>query len=204
MKLMLMRVLSRIYLGLHNSYLNTRFQHLVSQGRVVVGRHTYGIPTVHAWPDESKLIIGSFTSIAVGVNILLGGNHPTNWISTFPLRIKLNIPGAWKDGMPASKGNVVIGSDVWIGYGTTILSGVHIGDGAVISAGSLIVENVPPYAIVGGVPGKIIRMRFPGKEVEQLTQIAWWYWDDDAIVKATTLLSSGELDSFINKFGIPK
>ncbi|WLT31329.1 CatB-related O-acetyltransferase [Geothrix sp. PMB-07] len=149
------------------------------------------------------MIIGNYTSIADEVHILLGGDHPTHWVSTFPLRIKLGLPGAGRDGTPSTKGDVVIGSDVWIGLGVTILSGVHIGDGAIIMARSVIVKDVEPYAIVGGVPGRLVRKRFDGEDIEKLLNLKWWEWPDQQVVEATPMLSSGDIDSFLKVYASP-
>ena len=89
---------------------------------------------------------------------------------------------------------------MWIGTGATILSGVDIGHGSVILAGSVVSKNVPPYAIVGGVPGKIIKYRFSSEEIERLLSIKWWNWSDDKIVENIKLLNGSNISSFIKKF----
>ena len=106
---------------------------------------------------ENKLLIGRYCSIAPEVHFLLDGEHPYNCISTYPFKTRY-ING--EEDFSSSKGNIVLEDDVWIGYRTTILSGVHIGQGAIIAAGSVVVKDVPPYAIVGGVPASIIKYRF--------------------------------------------
>src|SRR5690606_7035373 len=100
--------------------------------------------------SESKVKIGKYCSIGPNVQLITGGIHPVNRISTYPFRIKFDIPGKYRDGMPYSKGDIEIGNDVWIGSNVTILSGIMVSDGAVLAAGSMVTKNVPPYAIVGG------------------------------------------------------
>ena len=123
---------------------------------VVVGKMTYG--SIHAIcfdAAKESLIIGNFCSIADEVVFLLGGGHRLDLLSTFPFRAKL-----FGDVQASTKGPIVVEDDVWIGYGATILSGVTLGKGCVIGARALVCNDVPPYAVVAGVPAKIIKFRF--------------------------------------------
>lgn len=134
-----------------------------------IGRHSYGNLTIHDFGD-GKITIGDYCSIATEVAILLGGEHRSDWITTYPFTV------LWPEahhinGHPASKGEVTIGNDVWIGYRAIILSGVTIGDGAVIGAGSVVASDIPDYAIAAGNPCKVIRMRFAQEEVSFLKQL---------------------------------
>jgi len=186
---------------LFSAYLTHQWNTLIRSGIVTVGKHTYGVPIVYTYKgNSSHLYIGAYTSITSGIKILLGGNHPMRWVSTFPFRAKLNMPGAYADGIPYSKGDVRIGADVWIGLDTVILSGVTIGDGAVIMSGSLVNQDVMPYAIAGGVPAKVIAMRFSEKIIERLLKIQWWNWDEAEIRNAVPLLSSDNVESFLQKY----
>jgi acetyltransferase-like isoleucine patch superfamily enzyme len=191
------RLLELVYTRLNSAHLVGEFQRRIREGWVEVGRHSYGTPQVHVWPNGGKLKIGHFTSIADEVHILLGGDHPTDWVTTFPLSIRLGLAGAWQDGMPSTKGDVVVGSDVWIGHGVTILSGVRIGHGAIVTARSLVVKDVEPYAIVGGIPAKEIRKRFSARDIERLLAVRWWEWPDERVSDAVALLSGPDLSAFL-------
>ena len=127
--------------------------------KVSIKTGTYGEINVIQFDrnTENKLLIGRYCSIAPEVHFLLDGEHPYNCISTYPFKTRY-ING--EEDFSSSKGNIVLEDDVWIGYRTTILSGVHIGQGAIIAAGSVVVKDVPPYAVVGGVPASIIKYRF--------------------------------------------
>ena len=127
--------------------------------KVSIKTGTYGEINVIQFDrnTENKLLIGRYCSIAPEVHFLLDGEHPYNYISTYPFKTRY-ING--EEDFSSSKGNIVLEDDVWIGYRATILSGVHIGQGAIIAAGSVVVKDVPPYAIVGGVPASIIKYRF--------------------------------------------
>lgn len=165
-----------------NRYRRRVLRQLVDTGRVEIGAHSYGIPEVRVYDnDPTRLRIGRYCSIAAEVNILLGGNHPTDRLTTFPIREKLGLPGAGTDGFPCSKGDVVIGNDVWIGFGATIVSGVHIGDGAIVAAGSVVVRSVEPYSIVAGSPAALVRKRFGDATITRLQALRWWDWDDDRV-----------------------
>lgn len=175
-----------------NRYRRRVLRQLMQSGRVIMGAHSYGIPDVRLYSgdSETRLRIGRYTSIAAEVNILLGGNHPTDRLTTFPIRHKLHLPGAGTDGFPSTKGDVVIGNDVWIGFGTTIVSGVHIGDGAIVAAGSVVVRDVEPYAIVAGSPARVIRKRFGDDVIGRLLTLRWWDWDDDLVAERVADLSA--------------
>ena len=106
---------------------------------------------VYCFPgNNSRLKVGPFCSIAHEVEIFLGGNHPVDWVSTFPFRARFGMPGAFEDGTPATRGDVVVGPDVWLAHGVTVLSGVSIGPGAVAAAGAVVTRDVAPYEIVAG------------------------------------------------------
>jgi len=163
--------------------------------RYAVGRWTYGEPEILHWGEPATLKVGAFCSFAKGVTIFLGGNHRTDWVTTFPFSVlwesAKHIPGH-----PATRGDVVIGNDVWIGDGATVLSGVHIGDGAVVGARAVVTSDVPPYGIVAGNPAQLVRTRFSADEIATLLRIAWWRWDDEKIREAMPLLLDGDISRF--------
>ena len=172
---------------------------LQRSGRVVVGRATYGVPRVVTFAhDSTRLLIGAFTSIALDVTFVLGGNHPMDRVTTYPLRIMRRLPGAGTDGYPWTKGNVHVGSDVWLGYGAVVLSGVTIGDGAIVGACSVVTSDVPAYAVVGGVPARILRYRCEERARDALLELAWWDWPDDEIERVVELLCGSDVQALIS------
>jgi len=164
------------------------------------GRYSYGKPDVRWSNRKAKLHVGKFCSIAGNVKVYLGGNHRTDWVTTYPFghtnqKIFRNYNGA---GHPSTKGDVVIGNDVWIGDNVTIMSGVTIGDGAVIANNSHVVKNVEPYCLVGGNPANLIKKRFTDDQINKLLEIKWWKWDEKKIDEFTPLLCNTDIDNFIN------
>lgn len=160
--------------------------------------------TMLSYGCKHKLIIGNFCSIARNFTVFLGGDHRINRITTYPFgHINQKIFNKFDgSGHPSSKGDVVIGNDVWVGAYSTVMSGVRIDDGAVIGANSVVTKNVPAYAIVAGNPAKIISMRFSENTIQELLKIKWWDWDDDAINEFTPLLCSENISEFIEKANI--
>ena len=167
---------------------------------LIAGKHSYGKPNILWENPNTKIIIGSFCSIADNVTIYLGGNHNINWVTTYPFgHIQKNIFTKYDGkGHPKTRGNVVIGNDVWISENVTILSGVKIGDGAVIANNSHVVKDVEPYSLVGGNPAKFIKYRFTKEQIDKLLKIKWWYWSDEKINKFTPLLCNENINNFIN------
>jgi acetyltransferase-like isoleucine patch superfamily enzyme len=177
------------------------YHQLTERGLLTLGRHTYGRPRVRVYQgSERKVTIGSFCSIAPDVEIITGGIHPLDWVSTYSFRVQWKMEGAFEDGMPRSNGDVIIGSDVWLGTGVTILSGVTIGHGSVVAAKSVVTRDVPPYSIVAGVPAKVVRHRFDPDVIDRLLEIAWWEWDDEKIRRAVPLLSSPNIQEFLRQY----
>lgn len=151
-----------------NGHNRTTIKNTFNQNLVSIGNYTYGSLYVkHYGSDNEFLSIGSFCSIAENVNFILGGNHIYENVLTYPIRANIMNQGY----EATSNGPIIIKDDVWIGFGATILSGVHIGQGAVVAAGSVVTKDVPPYAIVGGVPAKVIKYRFSQEIVDELLKI---------------------------------
>lgn len=147
--------------------------------------------------NGDKLKVGKFCSIACGAKFLFtSANHKMHSISTYPFPIFFeewgldvtNITSAWDN-----KGDIVIGNDVWIGYEAIVLSGVTIGDGAIIGTRAVVTKDVPPYTIVGGIPAKPIRKRFSDEVISKLLELQWWNWPENRIKENIDVIQSGRI-----------
>lgn len=147
---------------------------------VTCGKYTYGDLHVTDVGGEggSRLQIGDFCSIAGNVLFLLNGDHAVNRISTFPFKVHCTGETTHE---ATSKGDIVVEDDVWIGQNATVMSGVRIGQGAVVASGAVVTKDVPPYAIVGGVPAKVLRYRFAPEICEKLLKVDYSKLDDTLI-----------------------
>lgn len=167
---------------------------------IKVGKMTYGkLNIINTSPDNPELKIGNYCSIAEDVVFLLGSEHKTNTISTYPFHHH------FENKIEAfTKGNIEIGDDVWIGYGAKILSGVKIGQGAVIASSALVASDVEPYSIVGGIPAKHIKYRFSETTIKKLLQVdlvkLYDSFTKEDLDKIYSPLSDELLDDFIRKF----
>lgn len=162
-----------------------------------IGDYSYGSPIdILDLVDDVTLKIGKYCSIAAGVRILLGADHRTDWVTTYPFNI-LYSDIVKNTGHPASKGNIIIGNDVWIASGAVLLSGVTIGDGAVIGANAVVTKDVEPYSIVAGNPATFIKKRFSDQVIASLLTIKWWCWSDDEVRQAVPHLLSNDILGFI-------
>lgn len=166
----------------------------LSAAQIEIGRGT-AKPNVNDWGEGTKLKIGNFCSIASDAWILMGGEHHTEWVTTYALFYDLLTPTGFK--FSKTKGDIVIGNDVWIGSGACILSGVTIGDGAVIGARTVVAKDIPPYAIAVGNPARVIKYRFDSETIEKLLKIQWWNWSDEEIKEIAPLLLSPHIEQFI-------
>lgn len=164
--------------------------------KVEVGDYTYGYLNVQGYgPNDGRLKIGKFCSIAYRVRFILGGEHSLNTISTYPFEY-------YFDGMESgasAKGDIVIDSDVWIGDSVCVLSGSHIGQGAVIAAGAVVVGTIPPYAIAGGVPAKVIRYRFDDDTIKELLKIDYERIDKNFVNVHRDLFEANMMDENFEK-----
>ncbi|MVM28545.1 chloramphenicol acetyltransferase [Spirosoma sp. HMF4905] len=145
-----------------------------------------------------QLIIGKFCMIASGVEFIMNGaNHLVQAVSSYPFAI---FGGDWSDAMAGksypSKGNTVIGNDVWLGYRASILPGIIIGHGSIIGSYSVVTRDIPPYSIVGGNPARVIRPRFDESTIAQLLNVAWWDWPIEKITRFASRLT-GNVAEFL-------
>lgn len=154
-------------------------------------------PIFIAWP-EAKLSIGKYCSIARNVRVFLGGNHQMHHISTFPFHWRIGSREPARGG--TTKGDVVIGNDVWIGDSAVIMSGSQIGNGAVIGAYSVVAGKIPAYAVAAGNPARVRRYRFSLEVIVQLQELAWWDWPPERVAQAAEILESDDIKALI-KFG---
>lgn len=150
-----------------NKHNRTILHSLCPLNLISVGNYSYGRLKVSSMNHKSHLSIGSFCSIAGDVTFLLNAEHDISTISTYPFKVMV----MGQKAESSTKGDIIVGDDVWIGERATIMSGVHIGQGAVIAAGSVVTHNVPPYAVVGGVPAKVIKYRFSKQIIDALLKV---------------------------------
>jgi len=178
---------------------------VVTSGKIEVGDYSYyddpGDPTafeqnnvLYAYGPE-RLVIGRYCALAEGVRfVMAGANHPMVGPSTFPFGI---FGGTWAETtmdlvMSApSRGDTVVGNDVWLGYRVVVMPGVTIGDGAIVAAGSVVAADVPPYAIAGGNPARVLRMRYEPDDVARLLRAAWWDWPAQLVTEHARTIMSG-------------
>ena len=184
-------------------------KNVVKNPNIIVGDFTYYDDFEHVDNFEKnvkylfeftgdQLIIGKFCMIASDVTFIMNGaNHLSDAITTYPFAI---FGEDWSNAMEGktypTKGNTIIGNDVWIGYGATIMPGVEIGDGAIIATKSVVTKNVEPYSIVGGNPAVEIRKRFSHEEILQLLEMRWWDWPIEKITANIQNLTSNNVDIF--------
>ena len=197
-------------LELHNKLVFLR--NIITRPNIEVGDYTYYDDHDDPYNFEKnvlyhfdflgdKLIIGKFCAIASGVQFIMNGaNHEINTISTYPFAIFENGWETINEGADLRqkypyKGDTVIGNDVWIGYGCTIMPGIKIGNGVIIASRSVITKDVPDYAIIGGNPAKTIRMRYNDEIINRLLKIAWWDWSIEKITKNIRLINSTDIDA---------
>jgi acetyltransferase-like isoleucine patch superfamily enzyme len=159
------------------------------------GHKTYGAEKIEVfqWGEGAKCHIGKYCSVADKVKIFLGGDHKVNWVSTFPHKQQTG-----------TKGDIIIGNDVWLSHGVTIMSGVTIGDGAIVAANSHVVKNIEPYTICGGNPAKYIRHRFSGDVIDLLLRLKWWDLHDNQVSEIHDVLCAEpnleELKKIVEKY----
>jgi virginiamycin A acetyltransferase len=180
---------------------------LVTSPLIDVGEFTYYDDPEHPAEFETRnvlyhygperLVIGRFCALGTGVRFIMNGaNHRMDGPSTFPFPI---MGGAWAEhadliqGLPG-RGDTVVGNDVWFGYRTTVMPGVRIGHGAIVASGSVVVDDVPDYGIVGGNPARLIRTRYSTADVARLLDLAWWDWPTEHLTTHLRTVMSGSVD----------
>jgi|GEM_PF-184037 len=166
---------------------------MTSPPRVTMGRRSFFAepPDIVAYGNRSRIIVGSYSSIAKGVRLIIDADHDMRVVTT-------SIGPGY---VSQTKGDIRIGNDVWIAAFATILSGVTIGDGAVVGAAAVVARDVPPYAVVVGNPARIIKYRFDPWTIAQLLAIRWWDWPEDKVAAATDLIWSDRVAEFVGRYG---
>jgi acetyltransferase-like isoleucine patch superfamily enzyme len=169
--------------------------YFVAQHGFEIGDYSYagGPLLIRQWDKGSRLIVGRYCGIAADVEFILGGTHPLDLVTTYPVDI---LYGA--AGRSSSRGDIVIGSDVWIATGATILSGVSIGHGAIVAARAVVTKDVGPYSIVAGNPARPLRQRFDEETVRKLLELRWWELSAEQIRPLLPLLQSTAVGQFID------
>jgi len=161
-----------------------------------IGNHCYGLPQIKNIFEGARLRIGSYCSIAPNVKIYMSGIHRTDWITTYPFPA-FELDARHIKDFELSDGDVTIGNDVWLCANCVILSGITIGHGAVIANSAIVTKDVPPYAIVGGNPAKLIRWRFDEATRNALLASEWWNWPEDEVISVVDKLCSNNISDFL-------
>jgi lipopolysaccharide transport system ATP-binding protein len=189
-----------------NYFLKDNLKNEISQSLAVIGKWSYGNPKIYRWNWKNKIYIGNFCSLGPEIKIIIGGNHRTDWVSTSQLPADtFNFEDTFLNAQKIknynySKGDLHIENDVWIGGFSIIFSGVRLGNGSVVAAGSVVTKDVEPYTIVGGNPAKLIKKRFTSKQINFLNSSKWWDLDDKKIDLLSKYLLAEKVDLFIKKF----
>lgn len=185
-----------------NAYTKDTLAEHVASGHLVVGPHTYGPLVLRHWgaPGTYVCRVGDYCSIADGAQVFLGGYHRPEWVSMYPFGAfaEWRGPGVRTDHT-VGRGDVVIGSDVWLGSQCMIMAGVTIGHGAVVAARAIVSRDVPPYAIVAGNPARVVKHRFDDETIADLLAIAWWDWPEERVRQNLDLLLSSDMAAFIER-----
>lgn len=183
-------------------------KNIITRPNIIVGDYTYydDFENVHNFEKNvkyhfdfigDKLIIGKFCMIASDVRFIMNGaNHLTDAITSYPFAI---FGKDWADAMDGkaypSKGDTIIGNDVWIGFNATIMAGIKVGDGAIIATNAVVTKDVEPYTIVGGNPAKEIKKRFSKESIDTLLSLKWWDWDIEKITQNVQILTGNDIQA---------
>jgi virginiamycin A acetyltransferase len=184
-------------------------KNVVTSPQITIGDYTYYDDPIAPENFErnvlyhygnDRLIIGKFCAIATQVKFIMNGaNHKLDGISTYPFPI---FGGEWAGMMETlmnlpSRGDTIVGHDVWLGYESIVMPGVNIGNGAIVAARSVVVKDVPAYTIVGGNPAQIIKQRFSDEEIARLQETQWWDWEIDKITRNLPLIMAGDVAALL-------
>jgi virginiamycin A acetyltransferase len=184
-------------------------KNIINNPQIIVGDYTYYDDVENVYNFEKnvlylfdfmkdKLIIGKFCQIASGTRFIMNGaNHAMDGVSTYPFEV---FGKSWKSAPmnAVSKGDTVIGNDVWFGNSSTIMPGIKIGHGAIIGTNALVTKNIEPYSVVGGNPATLIRKRFDEQTIDFLMQLAWWNWSIEKITENVNAIATGDLGTLKN------
>lgn len=181
-------------------------RNVISQENFIVGDHSYASdfdpPESGGWAARlapylfpgtpGSLRIGKFCQIAQGVRfVTAAANHAMDGISTFPFRA---FDGILREGYHPDRRDTFVGDDVWLGFGAMVLSGARIGSGSIIGAGSVVRGDIPPFSVVTGNPGQVLRRRFSPGIIDRLLALAWWDWPDAVISAHHSAITAAEID----------
>ena len=172
---------------------------------VQIGEHTPAIPYIISMAHTDRVIIGKFCAISHGVILIPNNGHipPLEYreyrVSNYPVASLSRHGWLQKYALTEKRNFIIIGNDVWIGANAIILPGVTVGDGAIIGAGAVVTRDVPPYAIMVGVPAKILKYRYTKDDIKKLLKIAWWNWSSEKIARNVDYFY-GKVEAFIGKF----
>ena len=189
-----------------NYFLKDNLKNEIKQNLAIIGKWSYGNPKIYRWDWKSKIYIGNFCSLGPEIKIIIGGNHRTDWVSTSQLPADtFNFEDTFLNAQKIknynySKGDLHIENDVWIGAFSIIFSGIRLGNGSVVAAGSVVTKDVDPYTIVGGNPARFIKKRFTSKQINFLKSSKWWDLEDKKIDLLSKYLLDEKVDLFIKKF----
>ena len=171
----------------------------------IADRGTYFDRNVNiiTWSDDYKVKLGKYNSIGRDCNFFLHANHRHDWVTTSSQLLGPVTPEIanihMQMGHPTCNGDITVENDVWIGAKSTIMSGIKISNGSVVAACSVVTKDVPPYAIVGGNPAKIIKYRFSDEEISKLLQVSWWNWSEEKIIENAFKLWNPNIDIFLSE-----
>lgn len=181
-------------------YMRDALRAEIERGLAVVGAHSYGVPHLRFAGLGQRFICGKFCSFAADVHVFLGGNHRADWVTTYPFPAFAAWPnGRGVGGYHVGRGDVTVGNDVWVGWSAVLSSGVTVGDGAIVATRALVTKDVPPYAIVGGNPARVIGQRFDDETIADLLAIRWWDWPEEKTNAEIPRLMSGDISGFVER-----